>query len=518
MKRILAMLLALTVMLTMTVGIATAEDEMINLTTVKITDSTMSFVDCTVEDNIWHDDVNRDLNIDVTYKWTADITQTDSKFATMIASGDIPDYFNVADAKLAFQLIQDGYCMDITDIYEQNASDALKVRDAAFPEAHDSMKIDGRLFGISELGFGIGNELNLLWIRKDWLAQSGKEAPKTLAELYELAEYFMQNVPGCEYGISMSKDVTGLTEHNALSIMNAHNAYAKIWIKDQNDQIAYGSVQPETKEALADLQDLYARGIISKEFSVKDGDAVSQDVAASKVGIVFGVNWIGWSSLSGTVALDPNATWLPLAVPTLHEGDAPVKLEADWPVGGYWLISKDCKNPEAVIKLFNYYVEHEDAGTFSDDAYNLAGGQWGGSPVYQTNPNLNNTNIAKALETGDTSILTGAEMRNYTHARSYLDGDVYCYGAYAQTGLAPDGAYSIITPIVEAGNYVLTQMRGPMPASYAQSVGTLDAIEDEYFIRIIMGESIDLFDEFVQKWNTSGGQIATTEMNEMYNK
>lgn len=535
MKRVIAFVLTMTLMLTLvacgsreepaedkktseTTGEQTGEDsQTINLTTVKITDSSMNFEDCTVEDNVFQDEVLRDLNIDITYKWVADISQTDSKFATMIASGDIPDYFNVADANLAFQLINDGYCMDITDVYDQYASDALKELDSSFPEAHDSMKVDGRLFGLSELGYGIGNELNLVWVRNDWLKQSGKDVPVTLDELYELAEWFMENIDGCEYGISLSKEITGLTEHNVLPLMNAFNAYARIWIRDEDGKIVYGSVQPEMKEALLDLQGLYSRGILNSEFSVQDGDAVNQDVAAGKVGIVCGVNWIGWSSLGGTVALDPEATWLPIAVPTKNAGDPLVKLESDWPVGGYWLISKDCQHPEAVIELFNYFVKQYNAGVFADPKYNKSGGVFGGSPVYTTDPVLDYKALQKALENHDPSELSANSLESYNLAAMYMyDGDASTYGAAAQFGPEGIGAYSVLDEYLESGSYMLTEMRGAMPEGYAQSAGILSAIEAEYFTRIIMGEPIELFDEFVQKWNTSGGSDATAEMNQMY--
>lgn len=529
MKRVAALLLSIVMALSMTACISKAPsqtgsssgeaggDGTINLTTVKIIDSTMNFVDCTADDNIFQDDVLRDLNIDVTYKWIADVSQADSKFATMVASGDIPDYFNVADADLAFQLINDGYCMDITDLYEQYASDELKALDATSQEAHDSLIFDGRLYGISELGYGVGNELNLVWLRKDWFEKSGFEVPKTMDELYALAEWFMNNIEGCEYGISVSKDFANKTEHNVLPIVNAYGAYSKIWVKDDEGKIAYGSVQPEMKDALAALQDLYSRGIISKEFSVKDAEAVSEDVAAGKVGIVCGVNWIGWSSLGRTVSLDPNATWIPIQVPTLENDGSMVKLQSDWPVGGYWLISKDCEHPEAVIEMFNYFVKNELAGQYKTDPYNNAGGVFGGSPVYQTVPVQDYLGLGKAIETGDTSSLTVAQKMDYDNAMRYFeDGDVAFYGAAAQSGPEGIGAYNEIYKYVDSKNYVLTEMRGAMPESYAQSYGTLSALEDEYFTRIIMGESVDLFDEFVEKWYSSGGQSATDEMNEMY--
>lgn len=494
-----------------------ANGETINLSTVKIIDSSMVFEDSTADNNVFHDEVLRDLNIKVNYKWIADISQTDAKFATMIASGDIPDYFNVADAKLAFQLIEDGYVMDITEVYEKYASPELKARDAGFPEAHNSMIKDGKLYGISELGYGNGVMLNIVWIRSDWLQQSGKEIPKTMDELFALADYFKTNIPGCEYGISLDKSITTPTEHNAIPIMNAYDAYAKIWTKADDGSIVYSSVQPEMKTVLAKLQELYKSGILSKEFSVKEGGTVNQDVASGKVGIVNGVNWIGYSSLGGTVALDTKATWIPIEIPTLKAGDPMVKLQSAWPVTGYWLINKNCKNPEAVIELFNYFVKNENNGVYSDAKYAKAGGIYGGSPVYQTNPDDGNKLITAAIEKDDATDLPKNLLVNYNQARSFLkDGDASYYGAAAMMGPEGIGANYVVNKYVDSKNYVLTEMRGAMPADYAKAYGTLEALEDEYFTRIIMGEPISLFDEFVQKWNYNGGEAATKQVNEMY--
>lgn len=497
----------------------TEEKDVINLSTVKIIDSSMNFVDCTADDNIFQDEFLEDLGINVDYKWIADITQTEAKFATMVASGDIPDYFNVANADLAFQLINDGYCMDITDVYENTASEALKERDAGFQEAHDSMMVDGRLYGISELGYGVANELNLLWIRTDWLEQTGQKIPKTMDELTALAKYFKDNVEGCQYGISLNKSITDLTEHTAIPIMNAYNAYAKIWI-EKDGKIEYSSVQPEMKDALGALQKMYQDGILDPEFSVKDTSAVNQDVAAGKVGIVGGVNWIGYDGLGGTVALDPNATWTPIEVPGLTADAGPVKLQSGWPVGGYWLISKDCKNPEAVVEMMNYFVENEDEGIYLGSKYGDAGGSYGGSPIYQTTPSFDYSKITEALSKEDASSLNAIETAYYDNAMKFLkDGDTGFYGAVGQYGPNGLGSLPLINETyISKGEYVLTELRGALPEGYALSYGTLSSLEDEYFTRIIMGEDLSLFDEFVEKWKISGGDDATLEVNERYGK
>ena len=51
------------------------------------------------------------------------------------------------------------------------------------------------------------------------------------------------------------------------------------------------------------------------------------------------------------------------------------------------------------------------------------------------------------------------------------------------------------------------------------SGSTLDDILTEGFTRIIIGDKpADYFDTVVKDWKTAGGEQATKEMNEIYNK
>ena len=42
---------------------------------------------------------------------------------------------------------------------------------------------------------------------------------------------------------------------------------------------------------------------------------------------------------------------------------------------------------------------------------------------------------------------------------------------------------------------------------------SLTDLEKQYFSRILMGEDIALFDEFVASWNAMGGETITAEVN-----
>lgn len=490
-------------------------DETVTLTSVRVTNSSATFAPgVSVEDNPVLDKLKEDLNIEVKYDWVVDVTQEDAKMSAMVASGSMPDFFNTTDATLAASLMREGFTMDITDLYTQYASDALVVQDEAFPEGFQSTFIDGRMMGIAELGYGLYNEPILFWVREDWLAQSGKEVPQTMDELVELAKTFMQEHEGT-YGIAVDKSLTNIWMYSLIPIMNAYGAYSKIWI-EKDGQLEYSSIQPEMKEALAFIQTLYADGVIDKEFAVKDVNKVGEDVAAGKVGIVSGVNWMGWDSLGSTVSLNPEASWIPIAVPSTEQNPE-VKLQSNWPVGGYWLINKDCEHPEAVIKMLSWYMEN-NKDEFQKEEYTTAGNLLYMAPIFQTTPANTVTgmeNATAAYEAHDPTELTAGEKSVYDAFVQWYDNkDPNGYGFAMQQG--PTGAWPIIREYIESDRVVVTGVRGPDPEEYNLTKPTLEKLEDDTFTKIIMGESIDLFDQFVEDWKALGGDAATAEVNKMY--
>ena len=76
--------------------------------------------------------------------------------------------------------------------------------------------------------------------------------------------------------------------------------------------IVFGSVQPEMKEALRALHDLYERGIIDAEFAVRPADKVPDEIASERVGMINGPFWISLWPLMDSINVNPEADWLPL--------------------------------------------------------------------------------------------------------------------------------------------------------------------------------------------------------------
>lgn len=134
-----------------------------------------------VTSNLWTRVFKDALNVEVVTDWVSKDYYT--KLNLAIASKDLPDVFVVKDVQLQ-QLMDAGLIADITEVYEEYASDTLKgfmdIEDSIFETA----KRDGRLYAIPRLYSGYHPQL--LWLRNDWMEQTQKEAPKTVDELEEI--------------------------------------------------------------------------------------------------------------------------------------------------------------------------------------------------------------------------------------------------------------------------------------------------------------------------------------------
>jgi putative aldouronate transport system substrate-binding protein len=469
-----------------------------------------------IDDNVWTREIKDALNIDMKYIWTtSDPTQYSSKLNISIASGELPDFFSCGSATFV-NLAQSGLIMDITDVYEKYVSPESRNLMDIFPEGFDSGKYNGRLMGLSEQGYGLMSNVSVMWIREDWLKGSGQQAPKTMDELTVLAQTFMAEHPG-SYGIALNNAFfDGLQD--IIGISNGFHAFPRLWVRDSSNQIVYGSTTPEMKRTLLFLRDLFQTGVIDQEFGVKDTDKVNEDILNGKVGICFGQNWLGYWPFLDVTKQDENATFIAHPIPS-SDGQ-PVQLGSTWPVGTYFVVNKDCANPEAVIKLVNLKTQKTYFGTADEyeTLINHEAENIGPIKITDSNGDYNkHDNIMKAIETRDPSPLKVDETAAYEMIVDWIDNkNPDGYGVWAQT--SKDGSYEVIRQYFDNNRLLLTELRGASPDSYAEKQSTLEKLEVDAFSKVIMGGSEDDFDTFVANWYQLGGDEATKEINDIYNK
>jgi len=475
------------------------------------------------ENNRWSKLYEEKLGITFKYDWIAKgPEQFKQKMNVSLASGDVPDFIQV-DATELKQLQEADLIMDLGELYEKYAAPLTKEvltqdGDAPFKAA----TIDGKLMGIPNIRSS-SDMAQFVWVRTDWLKKLNLLEPKSMQDVLAIAEAFVTQDPDGNnkadtVGLLLQKDLFGGFA-GLEGFFNGYHAYPTIWVEDEAGKLVHGSTRPETKTALAELQQMFKKGLLDKEFGVKDGGKTSETASAGKAGLSFGQQWLSAWPFQSNHDNDPNAVWK--GYPLMSIDDKPARPEISLGTYQYWAVRKDVKHPEALLKMFNTYIETNWGETAEFSKYYLPGdaeGTWKLSPVTPEPPHKNLASflaISDAVANGTTAELKGEAKAIYENIDKYQKGDEKFWSWDA--GYGTDGVYSVMKQYADKDLYMMNKFVGaPTPTGVEKSV-TLSKLTNETFTRIILGElPIDAFDTFVQDWNKLGGEKITQEVNEWY--
>lgn len=498
-------------------------DPAINITAWRFLSSSIKFDgNDTIEDNIYIDRYLSDLGINLTYDWVVAEEQFDQKMNMSIANGDLPDLMWLKAQQLK-ELAEEGDLYDLTELFDTYANQYAKDTLCADMKQFETAMVDGKLYAIPHTASSFDG-LDVLFIRTDWLKKLNLEEPKTLDDLEKIIVAFKTQDPDGNgkndtWGMAMQKDFFKRGHSSAMGVFHGYHSYPMAWIELEDGTLAYGSVQPEIREALLRLQKWYKEGLIDPEFGVKDKAKVKETVSAGKVGVVYGTMSSAGAHLDASVANDPNADWK--AFPMLSADDKPAMPITKMPVTRYYAVSAKCEHPEFIIKLLNW--SHQSAyGEQTDNSLSISENGtaiWQYNVIGDENPgkNLNAfKKIRTAFETGDPSALNTEERGYYDRILTWRN-DKNPDGWTQDRIFGENSSFAVIEQYVNSGNYLVNKFYGTPTDSMSKYMSTLEAMEAEVFTSIVMGEDISAFDNYVEKFFSLGGQKITEEVNAWYN-
>lgn len=469
-----------------------------------------------LESNIWTRQYESDLGIKLKYKWMTPVAQYEQKLNISIASGDIPDIFQVNSVQLK-QLVEDDQLADLTGIYEKNASEYTKNVLNQDGNALLSAQFDGKLLAIPKMGSGLG-QTNVLWVRTDWLKKLNLQEPKTMDDVIKIAQAFTENDPDGNnkkdtYGFGINKDLWGMFA-SLEGFFNGYGAYPNTWIEDGSGNLVNGNIMPEMKTALASLKDMFSKGYIDPEFGVKDSFKVSANVGEGKIGMLYGLFWnMGW--LSDAKKANPDMTWKPFGIVGTKEGGA--LAQVPFPVSTYYVVNKKAANPEAIIEMLNLQLEKCFGETAEPGKYNV---DQAGNPIFEypliySEPPMKNVDaqvkVSKALESKDTSALNAEEKGYYDQIQAYRGGDLSGWPTEMMYG--PESSLAVINCYATNKKVYDNRYFGPPTSTMTQKDATLSQIQLQTFTDIIMNGDINQFEKYVADWKSLGGDAITSEVN-----
>ena len=496
--------------------------ETVTITSVKnLGGGTLEFPEGdSIDDNVWTRKFLEDLNVQVKYLWTTNEQQFGQKVNVAIASNDLPDVVLVTGSQLQL-MYENGQLMDVTQVVEDNI--APFTREILYGDgglAIKSATFGGKLYAIPNVGSGLLSA-PVLWVRTDWLKKVGLELPKTMDEMRAVADAFTNQDPDGNgqkdtYGLVMYKDIFGGGFGNVEGLFNGFGAYPNIWI-EKDGSLQHGSIQPEMKKALEFLQGMYKDGLLDPEFGVKDANKVAEDVSAGKLGMFYGSFWnAAW--INDAKVANPDSEWMPIAVPTA--GEEPATVQIPFGTTGYYAINPNAKHPEAIVRLLNLALEKMYGKTAEPTVYALTPEGYGPFqyPPIALEPPMKNfiaaQKVTEAINTGDTSKLNDEEKNYYDMSMLSLGGDHKNNNWHQLKMFGPDGSLSVIDKYFQDGHVVVNAFYGTSTDTMTQKMSTMGKQQLTDFTSIILGESADKFDAFVENWKKLGGDTITQEVND----
>ncbi len=493
-------------------------DEPVEITSVRSVGASIVFNEGdTIEDNIWTRTALEEYNIKLKYLWTVPDAQYAEKMSLMYSSGDLPDFLSV-DIGAFETLYQENQLQPIGDVADQYLSTFNKglLKDSDGGAAQLLATKDDKRYGIVQPA---GHEENsyIMWIRQDWLDTLGLDAPKTFDELTNVLKSFYENDPagtGKKNYIPLGLSTTSWTG-SINGLYNVLGAYKSIWMK-KGDEYVYSSIQPEMKEALKQIANYYKLGYISPTYYNAQDSRIAELMGLNRMGVVF-ANYVSGIPIADGWAKN-GANWVTYPLPAMTENAYPAKSQISSDPSNFWVVTKDCKNPEAVMKLMNLFSDKviNDPSHYNTDENNTTIWHYMWPTIH---PAMGNTQsylrIRDAEKNGTTDKLTGTDLSNYQKGLACENGSTDKMDWAMHVIFGKESALkTVYENYVKSENYIRDAWAKPSTATMKEKKGELLNFEEESFKAIITGQKpIDYFDTFVAEWKRLGGTKITQEVN-----
>lgn len=479
----------------------------------------------TYENNAYTRLLNERLNVQNQDVFEAMDEQYTDNVTMVIAQNDLPDVMIVEDLDELQYLVDNDMIADLTDSYNNCMSDTIKnIYGSYGRDILDVVTFDGKIMAIPETNISDGP--NLIWLRKDWMDALGLSAPRTLSDVEEIIRQFKEKDPGHNgagntVGLVCDTSLCGgcgySSEYTLDIIFAAYGAFPKQWIYDGDGNVVYGSVQPEAKEALAHIHELYKEGILDQDFLMRTSSNLIELIVDGQCGSFFGPWWAPNNPLMQAVEQNKDAEWQPYLIATEESGLTSYHTQN--PSGKYIVVRKGYEYPEIACKIVSVlfdYLRYNDRDNQEIVDYYKENVDPTARP-FAINVDYNNAlqicyGELNHVFAGDKSAddLNVLEYSYYEACESYLKD--------AENASAED--WAAYTSRITACKILNDGRTNKVESLYFGETETmvtdwwsLENLESDTYLKIVTGESsLDEFDRFVENWYQNGGETITKEV------
>jgi len=426
--------------------------------------------------------------------------QGNELFNLMVASGDYTDLIWrnwVGFPGGPDKAIGDGIIIDVRPLVEEYAPNYLALLNDPRVEMRDVLTDSGKMFYFTFFRLEDWyRHTEGFYVRGDWLDMLNISPPESMDDWYNMLTAMK------EYG--PFNGATEVVPFAGAGIWNLHRFIAAYGIQrqfylDRNDgSVKFGSMQPEYKEHVLEMQKWYREGLIDPEIITLDGAGFNARITGH-VGGSFG-GWLagGMGTFMGLMQKDPDFQLAGAGWPKDDIGGGvrwnPSGIAHRAVEGAGFGISPTNKNPKESVQVLDYFYSEEGHYLINFGTEGKAYDMINGKPVLQDH------------------IMNDPDMSPVQAISRY--GQLTIWFSYIQD---PDGfAQSLKYPGVrEAGELNAQSDKSltlpPITPTYEEGqrqaaiVNEFMAFVDESYAEwIINGVSLDNYDAYVQEIERMG--------------
>ncbi|MEZ3508011.1 MAG: extracellular solute-binding protein [Lachnospiraceae bacterium] len=280
----------------------------------------------------------------------------------LVGTGDMPDFFAFGADVFATQWAEEGLLLDVTDLI----GDYPNLSSNISAEQYGDTKLldDGRIYGIPRPN---SYDKHGFLINKKWLDAVGMDAPKTVEEFVEVCRAFTTQDPdgngvddtyGASFGAQQSSLDSGIWHLNNDFLSTAYHISA--WhhgMPDADGSFTLRPLKSKYYDYVTLVRDLYAEGIIDREFITHKAEEHIEKFAQGRVGIVGASGKNFTTNVLEKYSLNPD-DYLYCAPLVLEESQDPVYVmpPSNWMA---YFINAESDKVDAVLRVLDWANSEE---------------------------------------------------------------------------------------------------------------------------------------------------------------
>ncbi len=451
--------------------------------------------------------------------WFVDDQKWEEVLGARLASGEMPDVMKVKNTSNIPSYVKQGVLAPIDEKVQAKIPETMKAINELDPNGTGFLDAyyNGQLY-LLKMPTVYGDCATILMWREDWLTKLGMEIPTTIDELEAVLTAIRDNDPDGD-GV---KDTYGLSNTTLNAVFGAYGAIPMkefrgtgaqtLYYTMKDDKVAFACVQPEMKEALTKLQEWYKAGFIDPEFVTGENTggywAISQAFNNDKIavtGMVTPYHWLtpesdeiaGGPCWTEFVALHPDTklgTTVDFGTPFVGpEGKSGTQCSGMWSNSGFG-ITTQCVEDEGKLDALTNIMETlvQDDDLWRTARFGIENVDW----------KYDDQGVLQGIGERTTAERDEAGISVFNHVGLNYEMMKNIYRPYVQQYFEDhkvSGYSGVLVPATEAQTSYLTDLK----------TFTLDA-----YIKFITGEeSMDKWEDFVNQFNSLGGQQIVDEIN-----